>query len=421
MRWKLYKIKVVSLVLLSIALFGCVGREPSIDDQFTMFTPIFADNRVYFLKARNVSSQTQDLEALGTSLVAGEEAVPRNAPLSVIMRSVEMPAAQEVDEKGNYRKTPVSGPADYAVILDVGTNDDGTTKSMVVWYQRGVQPDQSLNFSNLLVYYEPRWDERVAPSFRIRVMDVTKERNAETRRALERAHSISSSVGSVAANPLVTPLIGIAFTAAELIFSNKQNRMLLDYSVQLYSSASVAQAGSGELGMLKRGSYIVIGRSSEESRDFWRSSFVYDAKTHALLSNGKRINVPTAAITIGTFESIVPTIVMERSVALTTLLSSNGSKSSVEQIDDTSKRLAASVEAFTSGEKLNRYRSHFEVDKILSRLQDNNFIAQLGTEDQFFLLRAISQCFNIDKQFASIEEAEEYRLANPSKKCEDKK
>ncbi|MGV8294287.1 hypothetical protein ACV36C_36140, partial [Pseudomonas aeruginosa] len=81
----------------------------------------------------------------------------------------------------------IDGPADYAVILDIAAKDDGSNQSIVVWYQRGVQPDQSLNFSNLLVYYVQRWDERVAPSFRLSVMDVTTERNAETLRALQRA------------------------------------------------------------------------------------------------------------------------------------------------------------------------------------------------------------------------------------------
>ena len=103
--------------------------------------------------------------------------VQANAPLSIMMRSVDIPAIR--DANGN-KTAGIDGPADYAVILDIAAKEDGSNQSIVVWYQRGVQPDQSLNFSNLLVYYVQRWDERVAPSFRLRVMDVTTERNAET-------------------------------------------------------------------------------------------------------------------------------------------------------------------------------------------------------------------------------------------------
>lgn len=399
------------------ALQGCFSRDAQIDDPFTAFTPIFADNRVYHAKAANAAG-LQKLDPLGASLAANEVAIPRNSPLSVIMRSVEIPAAFETDAAGQRHKSAIHEPADYAVILDVGANVDGSNKSIVVWYQRGVQPDQSLNFSNLLVYYEARWDERIAPSFRVRVMDVTKERNAETRRSLERAQSISSSLGAMASNPAVTPLIGIAYTAADLVFANVKNQLVLDYSVQLYSSAAVAKAGSGELGVLKRGSYIVVGRPAYEARSFWKKDFSYDSITNSLMAGSDRVNVPTAAITVGTFESIVPANVMARSAALTTLLASNGTKSTIEQIDDTSKRFAASVEAFTRGEKINRYRNHYDVDRVLERLQDEEFIKSIGVDDQFFILRAISECFKLDKAFASIKEAEIYRQANQNKKCE---
>ena len=39
--------------------------------------------------------------------------------------------------------------------------------------------------------------------------------------------------------------MGVAFTAAELVLANQRNRMVLDYSVQLYSQSAVSQsAGS---------------------------------------------------------------------------------------------------------------------------------------------------------------------------------
>jgi len=411
-------------LLLAACIFsvvgGCADTGPLLTDRFTVYTPIFADNRVYYLKKRDPTKKTQALEPLGAPVARGqgERPIERNSPISVILRSVEIPGATSVDASGKTVEGAITAAADYAVILDIGTNADGSSRSLVVWYQRGVQPDQSLNFSNLLVYYEPRWDERVAPFFRVRVMDITSERNAETRRALERAHNIGSSLGSLAANPALSPFIGIAFTAAELVLANRQNRMVVDYSVQLYSSGAAEQAGSGELGVLKRGSYIVVGRPNSENREFWKSAFEFEPETRTLLVGNRRANVPTALITVGTFESVVPTIVLERSTALTTLLAANGSTATIEQMNQASKQLAASVEAFTMGEKLVRYRDQNDVDAILTRLnRGDSFRTDMGSESEFFLVRAMNECFKPTPAFASIKDVETYRANNKGKAC----
>lgn len=408
----------IATVFLSLSITGCAGLDPQIDNRYTVFTPIFADNRVYYLQPKN-ENNLQSLESIGSSVDSSEanQAIPSNSPISVILRSVEIPAKIETDAKGSLRKGVVGDSADYAVILDVGTNADGSSNSMVVWYQRGVQPDQSLNFSNLLVYYEPRWDERIAPFFRIRVMNVTKEKNAETRKSLERAHGIAGSLGALANNPAITPLIGISFAAADLVLANNSNSLLLDYSVQLYSTSSVSQAGN-ELGTLKRGSYLVVGRPVAESRSFWKEKFFYEPESRTLLSGSKSVNVPTASLTVGTFESVVPTLVMERSAALTTMLGSNGTNSTVEEIEDLNKRLSASVEAFAATEKIKRYKNHKDVESILKKIDmDKAFQSKLGSEDIFFVLRAASQCFGVDTVFASVKEAMEYRVSHRNEKC----
>lgn len=402
------------------ALMGCAERGPTIQDGYTSFTPIYRDNRVYYVNRRSPGATTQLLTPQDLPSTDATDVVPRNSPLSIIVRSIEIPAAKEIDASGKTVDSLVTGAADYAVILDIGTKDDGTSESIVVWYQRGVEPDQSLNFSNLLVYYQPIWDERIAPTFHIRVMDVTTEKNAETRKALERAGNIGGALSSMAANPAVKPLIGIAFTAAELVAANKSNKLLLDYTVQLYSSSAATAAGSGELGVLRRGSYIVIGRPHQEGREFWRNTFNYEPSTHAVYTTRKRVNVPTAAITVGTFASIVPQSVMKKSAELTTLLATNGVNSSIEQIDDTSNRLATSITAFTLGERLTKYRSQYDAENILIQINDQNFTDKLGSDDRFLLLRSISSCYNVS-QFKSFQEATDYVSKLKDKKCVEEK
>ncbi|HEY9262064.1 hypothetical protein, partial [Chitinophaga sp.] len=394
---------------------GCSGVGPQVNDKYTVFTPEFADNRVYYLGAKQ-AGKNQPLESVGLNSEKNKNEIVRNSPISIILRSVEIPAKYESDGKGGLKKGVITESADYAVILDVGIKADGSANSLVVWYQRGVQPDQSLNFSNLLVYYEPRWDERVAPFFRVRVMNVTKEKNEETRRALERAHNVAGTIGVMAKNPIVTPLIGISFTAAELVFANKENKMLLDYSVQLYSSSAAEQAGM-ELGTLKRGSYVVVGRPPAESRTFWKGPFTYDPESRLVFRGADMINVPTASLTVGTFESIVPVSVVDRSTTLTALLSSSGSGTTVEEIQDVNNRLSASIEAFTAAEKIRRYRNHMDVQNILVKMNmDRVFQSRLGSEDVFFVLRAASECFGVTP-FASIKEAYDYRAAHENERC----
>lgn len=412
--------RALGLAGLALGLAGCADFGPLITDRNTVYTPIFADNRVYYLKARDQAKQTQELEPLGVKIDSkkGEKPIERNSPLSIILRSVEIPAKSAGDRGADDADSAITGPADYAVILDIGTKADGTSQSLVIWYQRGVQPDQSLNFSNLLVFYEPRWDERVAPYFRIRVMDVTTERNAETRRALERAHNLGNGLGALAANPAVAPLIGIAFTAAELVLANKQNRMVLDYSVQLYSSSAASQSGSSELGVLKRGSYIVVGRPNSAGRSFWKNQFEFDPESRELTAAKIRVNVPTALISVGTFESVVPTIVLERSTALTALLAANGADATIEQVDDATRRLGASIQAFTLGERLVRYRDTASAIAILKKLKsDTKFKEDAGTESIFFLLRTLNDCFQPDPRFTSVDEAIAWAETHKDAKC----
>lgn len=409
--------RILLVVLMGgLTISGCSGGGPKVDNRFTVFTPEFADNRVYYLGAKG-SDQIQPLETVGSSAVQDSNVILRNSPISIILRSIEIPNKTEGDGQGWLKKNFVAKDADYAVILDIGTKADGSSSSMVVWYQRGVQPDQSLNFSNLLVYYEPRWDERVAPFFRVRVMNVTEEKNAETRKALERAQNIAGSIGVMAKNPIVAPLIGISFTAAELVFANQNNKMLLDYSIQLYSSYSSAESGM-ELGTLRRGSYVVVGRPPSTSRDFWKGGLSYDSESRVLFKDNNPVNVPIASLTVGTFESIVPTIVMERSTELTALLSSNGSGSTIEKIEDANNRLSASVEAFAATEKIRRYRNQWDVEAILKKMElDPQFKNRLGSDDVYFVLRAASQCFGVKEQFASVKEAIDYRTAHKNESC----
>ncbi|NID14507.1 hypothetical protein [Luteibacter yeojuensis] len=399
-------LRFLGAALMALWLIGCSTNGPQISDRVKVWTPIFSDNRVYRLEEKS-SGGTQALTSLDTPPV--KDLVEPNSPLTIIMRSVEIP---EYEKAG-----PISKNADYAVIVDIGTAADGTSQSVVVWYQRGVSAGQSLNFSNLIVYYEPRWDQRVAPYFRVRVMDVTKEKNDETRRDLDRIQKLSMNVAGLASNPIVVPSVAVAFNVADLILSHEENRLVLDYSVQLYSAAAAAAAGSGGLGQLQKGSYIVVGRPNGADRTYWNSKFAFSPDSRILTADGTNQHVPVALITVGAFESIVPKLVVDRSVALTKLLSDDPQSTAIEQIDHASTLLGASVEAYVMGEKLRRYNDAKWVDDMIPRITAKSFQDLIGAEDQFFLLRALSDCLRPKAPFANIEEARLYRIAHPDQEC----
>jgi hypothetical protein len=403
-------------------LSACAGTGPSITDNYVVHTPVFADNRVYHLEAPD-SAGWQKLGSITAQVdPANPDIIQPNEPLSIILRSIEIPAAT--------KDGPIKGPADYAVILDIGTASDGSSQSIIVWYQRGVQPGQSLNFSNLLVYHEPRWDQRVAPYFRVRVMDVTKDRNEETRRNLEAAKGITSNLVILADVPFVSPLIGVASTAAELVLGNKENRMLLDYSVQLYSTAALSASGSAGLGALKRGSYAVVGRPNEAGRAFWKNSFWYETESHFLAQTKRdgstptfndELKVPVALLTVGTFESIVPKLVIERSGALLQMLTEEPGKLPIEQVETASDQLALGIKAFALGEKLKRYGDPAVLGSIQSTfVNDSNNADQLGSEDRFQLLRALNKCLALSaaNEFRSFEDAKAYFTNHADARCQ---
>lgn len=401
----------------ALVLSACAGGpQPGLGeaDRFRVFTPIFSDNRVYY-----VAPEHEGVSSLldpGTPLEGGEDSslvVQKNEPLSVIVRSIEIP------KDPRYRLEQRSG--DYAVILDVGAAPDGGSESLVVWYQTGVKPDQSLNFANLLVYYEPRWDQRVAPLFRIRVLEVTQERNIEARRMLARVEQFSRRIGFLVANPAVSPLIGLARTAAELVLANRQNRMLLDYTVQLYSQQAVAASGSGRLGQLRRGSYMVVGRPDLKSgepvgREFWQNTFEFEPISRRVKGDKfGSVDAPLALFTVATVDTIVPKLVIERSAALTRLLTEEAPTISVEQIEEQAAALNHSIRAFVTMERVRRYGDTGSLGDLVRFLQQSGTKERLNSEDRFFILKTLRDCFG--ENFAGLEAAEKHAEANFKQGC----
>lgn len=404
------------LILACISLTvtaACTQTGPGVGqiDRYLVHTPVFADNRIFFVGPEN-TSHVSALTLQGTALKRGDKTINHGDPLSIIVNSVEMP-----QQWPKELSTGQNGTIDVAVIIDLATASDGSWNSYAVWYQRGVTAGQSLNFSNLLVHAEPRWDQRVAPMFRIRVMNVVKERNAETLANLDQVQQKAGAIMQMITVPVVSQALNIASQAARLVIAGQANQNLLDYTVQFYGTDAISQSGGAGLGALRKGEFVTVGKpQTVKGRDFWTQKFSFDKRSRVVKSNGaKTVPAPLARMTVGTFESIVPKIVIERSDALVKHLSQQSAKLSLDQLKKRSDDLQNSIDAFTMGENIIRYGqlSLGEACRTVKKYMD----AKYSPEDKFFLTRAFNRHFKPKDMLRSLEEVKAH--LNKIKKSSD--
>lgn len=123
-----------STLLLTLVIQGCSDYGVKWGENNAVYTPVYSDNRQYYLEPPSGAGTTQKLLPLTSGNVLESEEIPRNSPLSIIVRSVEIPSTDPLVINDRTYKSPVSKTADYAVVLDVGVSEQGDVDSIVVWY-----------------------------------------------------------------------------------------------------------------------------------------------------------------------------------------------------------------------------------------------------------------------------------------------
>lgn len=194
----------------------------------------------------SIRGRAQGVPATPPAGPSGPRPIGRNSHLGVIVRGVRLP-----EDMGGRR--------DIAVILDIVTKASEPVTSMVVYYERDVPGGQMLNFQNLAVFYEDRWDGFTPPYFRLRVLDVKAERNARARDLLNRASNLGAAVTGLVPHPII-PAVTVAIEAAKLVLGNQRNQVLIDYQVNFYSLDQFRGSGRSDLGILAEGEWLVLGR-----------------------------------------------------------------------------------------------------------------------------------------------------------------
>ncbi len=260
----------VSVATASVA--GCTGADrPIVGEraEAVVVQTVNPDNRVFYVEGSG-DRAVVDVAVLKPSHRGNHNEkfrMKHGSPLTVVVQTASLP-------KG------LAGTRDLALLVQFGAATDGSDRELVVWYQRGVPADTPLNFANLAVFHEQLWDSSVAPFFRIRLVDVALERNVETLEALNRIQKVGGALAAAIPNPIVNPVFSVATRAAGLILGNRENRVLLDYSVQFYAEEKAAAAPDAGISILRRGAFVLMGRPVGEDREYWRNAFRRDYVTN---------------------------------------------------------------------------------------------------------------------------------------------
>jgi hypothetical protein len=289
------------------------------------------------------------------------DAVQNGDPVAILVNRVLLPGSLTADGGRESR--------DIAVLLDFSGVAGEDEKSIAVWYQRSVPADEPLSFQNLVVYSQDSWDNRVPPFFRMRIVDVSIERNERTRELLNQVSNFGGSLAQVFATPVAGPLINLAGRAAQLVLANRENELLIDFTFNLFSSAQIGRAGGMPLGLFKRGGLLVMGLPAGQSRDYWANQLRFDhvttqvqlaAATGATPAASAAVvaqvmDAPFMIATVLTTETVVPTVVKRRSQVITKTLSDPAViRENIGAVIDDAKALVGSLAVLQAREAFAR-------------------------------------------------------------------
>lgn len=395
--------RAMAFALLALCLLllqaGCSGGG-TVGQSAAAQTPIlYTENKPFFLEDLEPEKQhTQHGREL-KHLYEFKHTDPKNAdlvirkgwPLAIVVSGVRVPE----DLPGGRR--------DLAVIIDVATSANGPLQSMVVFYQRDVPPGQMLNFQNLLIYSDPKWDPSVPPYFRLRIIDVRAERNDRMKSTLDQVSNLGASLSGLVPHP-VLPIVNTAIEAARLILQNQANQTLLDYQIQFYSSDQVKAAGGADLAVFRTGTWLVVGRPRDtvwppvEQRaygppppdssanpghpgryepsfpsDVWRESLGVDRDTGQILrcTDGRVIFAPYVTVVVMSSDAQVPKFILDRCAELIQMLSSPSGKADLDGLDRAVRALLQSENAYKARRRIQRDESFADLESLVQSLEEN--------------------------------------------------
>ncbi len=347
-------------VLLGISILsGCQTVNPGLGerDQYVVSSPEVRANRVLYADTVKDTSNRRfvplvhpdEIDLTNSSIKA--RIAKNNEPLSIIINSVWL-ALPEQDQSKTF---------DIAVVLTIEGSQKGGMQQIAAWYQTDTPLDDRLNFGDLLIYQQDSWDSAKPVSLRVRIIDVTAERNIRTRIALDKVREFGGNVLLAAQNPFTNAIYGTAIEAASLLLTNKNNRVLLDYTANFYS-AQTAQQGGLDLTPLLLGRIVVVG--SKEAA----GSLRFDERLGSLSdTNSQPIRSPVVVMSVSDSDLQLSPFTLAKSTYITNLINT-ATQGNATQYEQSLKTFSAATQALAASERLRRSRNVSDLPQVAASI-----------------------------------------------------
>lgn len=350
---------IVSTILFAFVFIINCQSEPAVLEPAVTTPKLYQENQVFFVETNGTApGYVKLLHLFELQKLSPQGIIHANDPLSLILQGVRIPNVP--NEK--YRKN-----RDIAVVITIELVGHGKVE-MVAFYQRDVPPGQMLNFNGLLVYSVPEWNGQ-PPYLRVKVMDVTVERNARTGEMLGEVGGVANSFSNIVPHPII-PVVSKAIQVAGAILGNEKNSVLLDFQLQFFSSTDADRSG-GSLGSLREGQWCIVGRPIEESSEFWKQELYIDRATNVLNSKIDESKmrdalVPYVSLVFLPSDLTVSTTVLNNSEAFIRLLASGTADS--QSVYVATRNMRDSIELFQVERHLKQVQSFQALEQLLDAL-----------------------------------------------------
>ncbi|MBT3659637.1 MAG: hypothetical protein HN540_07660 [Rhodospirillaceae bacterium] len=387
-------------------LFGCGSQPQKLfgDESLSVNTPVYRGNKIFYgEKFRDEEENSRRWSNLMEphEYETDTEAVDNGDPVSIIVNRAYVPLTLTNSEQNGRLSTLLGGSKtrDIAVLIDFGAKAGEKEEFIAAWYQRDVPPDEPLSFQYLIVYSQDSWDSRVPPYFRLRIVDVTNERNTRTGELLNQISGAGTTVASLIGSPLLAPVVNIATRAASLVLANEENRNLIDFTFNVFSTAQKGEAGGMPLGHFKAGGIVVLGQPFETDYTFWEDDFQYDFKLRRVQKLNEKANVvpaPFMIVTVMTAGAVVPNVVKRRSQRIAKVLSDRDAvRQELGDVIEDAGKLLKSLQTLEFREQFAKFPSKTSFNTMLNQLQVN--WAGLPSGERNWLLSVVRSTTNINR------------------------
>lgn len=381
--------KLAAIAILFVT--GC-STSPSLfgEGSLAVNTPTYLANRVFYMEPRKVhlgaGGDQLYYDLVDPVIISGVTNVIENGePVTVVINKAYVPVDAARDKLDKTR--------DIAVLVDLGFLP-GKEEFIAVWYQRDVPVNEELSFSSIPVYSLDAWNSDAPPRFRVRLVDVTAERNKWTAEMLTLASQVSGSVISLIGTPAVGIGAEIALQAARLVLANQDNTNLVDYEFYFFSERHLAEAGGAPISLFRKGAMMVTGRPHDKDETFWSQKLQYDHSRKRIQlykdnGPGERVESPYVLASVITAEALISNLVKQRSAFITKILTDSAPavQADFESLKIEAEALVKSIQVLETRQNFKDFPTLESFEKLLNEAKTNE--NKIPKAERNYLLFAI--------------------------------